>query len=246
MQQYDLPCNTVADGSVNRNRQFLLLCLIAAASLLQAAHAQSTNPGTSNLPALANDVQLFQVASDKSILRIMVGRNGLLSRIGHNHVVVSRSITGTIRFDNWSGQADAHLVIPVDELLVDEAGERLRAGTGYESVPGETAKLDTRTNMLRPEVLDVQRYPEILIDTALSGYDASRNTIAVSLTFKGIQIPLHLPATLTITANSLQVDTNFSLNHKDLGLRPFSVLGGALRVAETLDFELHIEAVSSR
>lgn len=126
--------------------------------------------------------------------------------MGHNHVVVSRSITGTIRFDPRSDQADAHLVIPVSELLVDETGERLRAGTGYESVPGETAKADTRTNMLRPEVLDVQRYPEILIDTALAGYDATRQLIAVTLTFKGTQIPLHLPATVTITDNSVQVN----------------------------------------
>lgn len=150
MQQFLYRSSTVPDEHVSRNRILLLLWLIAVVACQQPVYAQPAAPTTTNFPVQTSDGQLFQVTSDQSILRVLVGRNGLLARMGHNHVVVSRSITGTIRFDPRS-EADAHLVIPVSELLVDETGERLRAGTGYESVPGETAKADTRTNMLRPE-----------------------------------------------------------------------------------------------
>ena len=217
---------------------FLNLVLLAALCFLNQTklYAQAVIP-----PAF----QQFQIQTDQSSLRILVGRQGLLARMGHNHVIVSRSMTGTVRLDTRTNQADAHLLIPVDDLIVDDVTDRQRAGRGYESLPEEKARAGTRANMQRPEVLDAAHYPEIRIDIAQTGYDATRKMIAITLMFKGSQIPLQLPATISIAGNHIQADASFSLDHNDLGLRPFSALGGALRVAETIQFELHIEASSS-
>jgi len=176
----------------------------------------------------------------------MVGRSGLLARMGHNHVIVNRSLTGSIRIDTQTTQTNARLVLPVSEFLVDEPEERLRAGPGYESVPDTSAKADTQANMMRPEILDAGTYPEIIIEANDATSTTGQTTVALVLWFKGRQVPLQLPIAVTVDDDKLVVDSIFSLDHQQLGLRPFSVLGGALRVAGRIDFELHLEAIPSR
>jgi hypothetical protein len=41
----------------------------------------------------------------------------------------------------------------------------------------------------------------------------------------------------------IRIDAFFILSHDQLNLKPYSVLGGMLKVAEQLRFELHIEAL---
>lgn len=191
---------------------------------------------------LSPAVGQYRIVSGQSILRVMVGRAGLLSRLGHNHVIVNRSISGMIVLDAQPDRSRARLRIPVDGLIVDEAVERRRAGNGYESMPDEKARTDTRANMLRPEVLDGQRWPEIVIDATIADNDSEPRMFDVTLTFKGTTIPLRLPAVWSVNDDRLSVRANFSLEHAELGLRPFSALGGALKVAATLRFELELTA----
>lgn len=178
-------------------------------------------------------------------MRILVGRDGLLSRLGHNHVIVNRSISGLITLDAVPDRSRAHLRIPVDGLIVDETEERRRAGDGYESIPDEKARAGTRTNMLRPDVLDGQRWPEILIEATFADNHSEPPMFDVTLTFKGATIPLRLPAVLSVNDGLLSIEAHFTLEHADLGLRPFSALGGTLKVAETLGFELSVMAERS-
>lgn len=221
------------------DRLFLLLWLIP-----QTVCAQFTDPGPYDPSAQASAaMQIFQVVPEQSILRVMVGRSGLLQRMGHNHVIVNRSLSGTLRMDTRTKRTYARLYIPVREFLVDDPAERLRAGPGYESVPDTRAKADTQANMLQPEILDIGTYPEIIIDANDAPLVPGQSTVALVVSFKGRQIPLQLPITMATNGGNLVVDSIFRLDHQQLGLRPFSVLGGALRVSENINFELHLEAI---
>jgi len=208
--------------------------------------AQSTAPGSDALAAQPTAIQIFQVVPEQTILRVMVGRSGLLQRMGHNHVIVNRSLSGTIRIDTRTNRTNARMYIPVSEFLVDDPVERLRAGPGYESVPDARAKSDTQENMLRPEILNAGVYPEIIIEVNDATLTPGQSGVALVLLFQDRLIPLHLPVTMAVNGDRLVLDATFSLDHQLLGLRPFSVLGGALRVSESIDFELHLEVTPSR
>tara|TARA_B100000029_G_scaffold435350_1_gene449286 strand:- start:295 stop:477 length:183 start_codon:yes stop_codon:yes gene_type:complete len=47
---------------------------------------------------------------------------------------------------------------------------------------------------------------------------------------------------LTLRESHLSVSTNFEMTHEELGLRPFSVMMGALRVAETARLQIRLLA----
>lgn len=215
---------TIIPGSIPSVISLSLLILLTA---LPPVFAQAVS---------APETRQFRILPELSVLRIKVGRAGLLARLGHNHVIVNRSITGMVLLAQ--DQSSAHLAVPINGLVVDEPAERQRAGKGYESVPDAKARTDTHTNMLRPEVLDGERWPEILIDVKPVAGNGDPQLFEVILTFKGSAIALELPATLSVSNERLEVHAQFSLDHRQLGLRPFSAVGGTLRVAESLEFEL--------
>ncbi len=216
---------------------FTLMCLSVVTAIAQEVN--STGSTTSGIP-------VYTVDSEKSVFRILVGREGLLARMGHNHVIVSHNISGTIHFNTPPLPSTAQLKIPVDSLVVDDPAERQRAGAGYESIPTEKDKQGTRSNMLRPEVLDAQQFPEIRIEAVIDGNNPDPRQMAITLYFKGQQIGLNLPATLSINNGRMLVEARFNLEHQQLGLRPFTALGGALRVANTIGFELRLEATTDK
>ena len=187
--------------------------------------------------------QTIEIDTGKSILRIYVGRAGLLSRMGHNHVIVSRDISGSIALVPEQNIASAELRIPVQQLIVDDTEERKRAGDDYDSLPTESDKTATRSNMLGPRVLNGEIYPEIIINVEAVSMKENEGDYFITLMLKDQEIALRLPANHTRTGGKLVIDTSFNLEHEDLGLTPYSIMGGMLRVARQIGFELHIESV---
>ena len=188
----------------------------------------------------ADPARLYVVDSKASVLKVFVGRAGLLSGMGHDHVVVSRSLGGEFHLAAKAASSHARLELPVHDLVVDEPGEMRQAG--HDAAPPESARTGTRRNMLGPAVLDAEQYPRVTADVTVARLEDGRGDFKVTLDFRDRRIDLQLPATLSVTADRLRVDAAFSLDHAQLGLEPYSVMGGMLRVARAIEFELHVEA----
>ncbi len=186
--------------------------------------------------------RVYHILPEQSVLRILVGRAGPLARMGHNHIVTSRDISGTVFVSDTMEDSYADLLIPVNLLLVDETEERRRAGEAYQAELSEADIAATRKNMLGSELLAGEYYPVIRIRLQLLEYAAGQGSFAVSIRIKDREVTLQLPASLSVETDRLSADTRFDLDHEDLGLQPFSALGGALRVADELGFELQIRA----
>lgn len=215
-------------------RHIITRLIVLSVIFSQGAFAQSDTSART---------RLFRVIADQSVLRVLVGRAGMLARLGHNHVIVNRALSGEVILDGTPAQSSARIRIPVAQFIVDEQAERQLAGKGYESMPDEKARSDTYVNMLRPEVLDGQRWPEIIIETGFADADNDPPLFDITLAFRGKTVPLRLPAQLAVHDDRIEINASFSLNHAQLGLRPFAALGGALKVAEQLQFELLVTAV---
>lgn len=219
-----------------RKQMFWILFLVG--SLTGAAAAQQ-----------GSDAAAYTIDSDSSNLRIFVGRAGPLARMGHNHVVLTSDITGEIMLASEPENSTASFSIPVTSFSVDDQSERDRAAEamreGFDTQPGRRAIEGTRENMLGTDVLNVSFFPTISANITTDSVSDDQWEFTIELDIKGNNVSLDLPAQVFVNDSNIVVHAEFSLNHADLGMSVFTALGGSLRVAEQLDFELHIEATEN-
>ena len=186
----------------------------------------------------------YLVSADLSDIRLLVYRAGALARLGHNHVVQARNIQGEIHLAPEIHNSRFSVEIPVKDLEVDAAGPRSDEGADFSSEPDADAIAGTTRNMLGERVLDAANYPTIKVDLlALSGplwgLDAT-----VRIKLHGMERELVVPVMVEHGNDRLVVSSVFSVNQTDFGITPFSVLGGALQVADTVRIRMRLVAIT--
>jgi polyisoprenoid-binding protein YceI len=173
----------------------------------------------------------------------LVYKAGALARLGHNHVISAPTLRGsaTLHGDDLSA-AEFEIVIPVAELVVDNPDLRKGLGEEFASVPSEDDVAGTRKNMLSDRVLDGEKFSTIRITGAGPHAADSGQVIDISVELLGRTVTLRVPTTVTLDGDRLEASGAFELTHADLGMKPFSVMMGALQVAENLSFAYRITA----
>jgi hypothetical protein len=59
---------------------------------------------------------------------------------------------------------------------------------------------------------------------------------------QGRSVPLSIPTRVVVEGDEIKASGEFELNHADLGMKPFSVMLGALQVGEKLTFSYAVTA----
>ena len=179
-------------------------------------------------------VQLLHIAPDESLLTITVRRGGALARLGHDHVVASRSLQGVVA--PALGRAQFHFRL--DEMSVDE--ESLRQAAGLTTTPSADAIAGTRHNML-VRVLEAERYPWVSIDARRTG---NKEVFDADITLHGVTRTVQLPVRIEQAADGrrLQASGSLLLKQSDFGIVPFAVLGGAMAVQDQMELAFRITA----
>ena len=179
-------------------------------------------------------VQLLHIAPDDSLLTITVRRGGALARLGHDHVVASRSLQGVVA--PALGRAQFHFRL--DEMSVDE--ESLRQAAGLTTTPSADAIAGTRHNML-VRVLEAERYPWVSIDARRTG---NKEVFDADITLHGVTRTVQLPVRVEQAADGrrLQASGSLLLKQSDFGIVPFAVLGGAMAVQDQMELAFRITA----
>lgn len=213
---------------------------IAVCSLVWAALLATPAFGQGNSASST----VYNIDSENSILRVFVGRAGPLARLGHNHVVHTRDLSGEIELASNPMDSSAAFSFPVSSFVVDDQSERDRAGDGFESQPGESAIEGTRENMMGEDVLNGDVFGTIAIAASPVSITDTQWQLAVDINFQDSTFSQQIPAQVTVAESQIDVTATFTLEHEDLGLSPFSALGGSLRVAESIDFELQVRATA--
>jgi polyisoprenoid-binding protein YceI len=152
-------------------------------------------------------------------------------------------LTGSVTVDqNDLGASRFELEFPVASLVVDDMKLRGTLGAEFSSVPTAKDVAGTKTNMLSGRVLDAEKHPRIRIVGTGPGWRDGRTVLSVKVEMLGRTLDLTVPAEVTIANDELRANGEFQLDHADLGLQPFSVMAGALRVGEQLSFVYDIKA----
>jgi polyisoprenoid-binding protein YceI len=69
--------------------------------------------------------------------------------------------------------------------------------------------------------------------------------VRIAVTLKGVEREQEIPVIVERTATDVIARGELRLNQTDFGITPFSVAGGAIRVADTLEIRFEIAAASS-
>lgn len=173
----------------------------------------------------------FTVVSGEITLKVY--RSGRLAKLGHNHVITSDALEGWIHFGD---SLYAELYLPVAVLVVDDLQARAAAGEGFESVPNERDIQGTRRNMLSAKLLAAQEHPFLRISVSAVDDD----TAQADFTVAGQQSSKNVPVTVSVEGDELSASATFQLSHEELGLTPFSALGGAITVSDEIDVEVSL------
>lgn len=177
----------------------------------------------------------YAVDPGASRVRIHLGRAGLMKFLGHDHEIEAPLAEGRLE-------------------VVDDDPARSRVTLRFESarlsvVPGREPAGDVRKveeRMRGPEVLEVERYPEISFASTSVRIQAraeprTRIIVAGALTLRGRSFPVEIPLEVVRDALAIEARGEVDLELRDLGLKPPSV-AGVVKVANRFRLAFEIRA----
>jgi polyisoprenoid-binding protein YceI len=223
---------------------FAALCALGACSQLPppaASPVATPTPAPARMPAPApapsvappaDAGPLLQIDSMQSLIVVTVRRGGVFARLGHDHVVASHAISGTVA----PSRNVADFTFRLDEMKVDEADLRQIAGLAKQ--PSVDAIEGTRYNMLN-KVLDAERYPLVRVHAERIAAD---QPLQASITLHGVTRTLAIPVVLREENGVINVQGTIKLKQTDFGLTPFSVMAGAMAVQDEMELRFDLTA----
>lgn len=192
----------------------------------------------------APDATEYRVLPEESEVHVLVFRAGALGRLGHNHVVSAREMSGRVVVAGTPAESAFELTIPVAALAVDDPAARNEAGSAFASEVSDDDRAGTRRNMLGERLLDAPQHPRVRVrSTAVQG-DFRDLRITAEIEVRGTPHTVELPVSVVLYDDRLVATGRAQLSHADLGLEPFTAGFGTLRVADELMFRYRIVAVT--
>jgi polyisoprenoid-binding protein YceI len=229
-------------------RKLLQIGSIALASLAVAGCPRPVRPPAPAEPVPApaapdtRGATLYTVNAAESLVLIHVYRGGTLARLGHNHVAASKHLSGRIWLHPTFTRSGFELSFPVAELIVDDPKLRAAAGPEFQSEVKPADKEGTRKNMLRAEVLDAERYPEVRIRSVRMGGGLEAPQAIARITIRDASRDVEIPAKIAREGGRLRASGAFDVKQSDFGMKPFSVGLGALEVQDRLHIRFDVVA----
>jgi hypothetical protein len=227
------------------------LALLLLAALTGCASGPTALPPA---PAAVGQAQpapgsgrLYELIPGRSSLLVLVYRAGPMAALGHNHVIACRCLTGTVRLPRNPVHGSFNLRFSVARLTVDDPA--LRAAQHSGDFPADVprpAREGTRRHMLGEALLQAARYPEITLQSAAlrPSPDGQPGEVIVKVLVRvdGRAHRVAVPVHYALRAGELVATAAFPLRQSALGLTPYSVLGGALRVRDTMEVRIRLVA----
>jgi polyisoprenoid-binding protein YceI len=185
---------------------------------------------------------VYDVSPQGSQLAIYVFRGGRFSRLGHNHVMTSQNLTGRVWVHPDFARSGFELSFPVAQLVVDDPDARRAAGSDFPPDIPQADKDGTRKNMLKPEVLDGEHYPQVKLRSAKVGGTFEAPQVTAHITIKETSRDVEVPLTIEAAGAKLTASGEFDVLQTEFGMKPFSVALGALEVQDKLHIKFTVVA----
>jgi polyisoprenoid-binding protein YceI len=168
--------------------------------------------------------QKQEIDVQESTLTVRVGKSGLFSPFGHTHEISAPISEGLV-----STTAPASVTIRVDS-------RNMRVMDEDEDVDASVRE-EIQKTMLGPQVLESERYPEILFrSTAVSADGVDRWVVRGNLTIHGQSRPVDV----NVTRSEGHYRGSATVKQTDFGIEPIRAAGGAVKVQNEVRIEFDI------
>jgi len=215
----------------------LLVPLVTAAGCGGHAPVPAAAPVQQPGPAGHLGVPYDLVAAD-SLLEIRAYRGGALASAGHNHIIASHDLSGTVYVPEDILRTSFEVHVPLASLTVDEAALRAQEmSPDFPPEVPESAKQGTRAHMLGPDLLDADNHPEIILRAlGLAADPSGADTVVahIQASVRGTTHEFSAPVHYGRAGNSLTLSGQVRVRQSDLGLKPYSAMLGALQVQDEM------------
>jgi hypothetical protein len=177
-----------------------------------------------------------------SHLAVRVYRDGPMQKLGHNHLITSDALEGEIMLREPLAQTGFDIRLPLESLVVDDTDARTTVGGEFAAPVPPKDRDATRRNLLGDKLLDVARQDAIRLTAEEISGEPGNYQARVRVSLRGEEHVIAAPFTVTIDGNTLKARAAFSLTHADIGLLPFTVGLGVLKVRDEFEVDLRLEA----
>jgi hypothetical protein len=184
----------------------------------------------------------YRIDSSQSELRLLVYRAGALASLGHNHVILNRSVNGSIEVAPTMAASSFTLSAAVAAFIIDDLQARSEEGEDFAGEVSDGAKSGTWNNMTGPAVLNAVQYPVISVHSIRLEVLQGMPTATVVVSIVGHDSNIVVPFVLHNETYGLSATASFELSQSAIGLTPFSLMLGALAVRDTLLVKLRVIA----
>jgi polyisoprenoid-binding protein YceI len=213
----------------------IIIALVLSIWSPNATAGSASKAEISNSPAPTfPDGARYRVDASRSHFTVKAFAGGLLSGFAHDHTIAIREFTGETSFTYVTvAPASLQLTIKADSLTVTD-----------KISDSDKEKI---TNTMRNEVLEVDKYPEIVFKsnnvtatrTGEGQYDA---VISGDLTLHGVTRNVSIPAKLAFNADNLRARGAFSVRQTQFNIKPVSIAAGTIKVKDEVKFSFDIVA----
>jgi hypothetical protein len=221
-------------------RKFLIALVALTCSCAQPPRPGPPAPPVAPVAVPAGPYRSFEIVSSR--VEVRVYRDGPMAALGHNHVITSDALTGTIQLREPVRGTRFTLELPLASLVVDDPAARSTAGAEFAKEVPPADRESTRHNMLGPSLLDASRQPTLGLTAESLDGGPTEFMARVRVGMRGEERIIGVPLTVQIKEGQISVHANFKLHHADLGLTPFTVALGALRVRDEIEIDGRLEA----
>ncbi len=191
--------------------------------------------------------QVFEVVPARSHLVVLAYRAGPLAAMGHDHVIACHCLTGAVYVPRDPLRASFDVRIAVTQLSVDDP--KLRAAEHSADFPpdvAQSARRGTRKHMLGGAFLDAAKHADIRLRSqglrpsrdGRPGDVLARIAVRVLGGWHSITVPIHY----VMQPGRIVATGSFPLKQTDIGLVPYGVFGGALRVKDEMKIRIRLVA----
>lgn len=234
------------------------LVLIAAATLAACSllaprsapppAADTAVPGLADIAtarevAAAEGATLYAVDAAASEVRIFVFRGGSAPTRGKNHVLTTPDLQGFVALRSaLPTDASFMLGFRAEALALDDPALRKKIGGSFAKPLSDDQIAGTRDNMLGESVLDVERYPEIVLRSVETGGDWPLLVARVEVALHGRTQAYDSLLEVRRDEGRLSAEGSLVIRQTDFGITPMSVLGGLLGLQDAIGVRYRVVA----
>ncbi len=209
----------------------VLLVLTAACRAPPPAQGPGGAPARAARPPGATE---YRIDAEGSQLWLYVHAAGPMIKLGHSHVISTHALRGSVWVPAQPDHSTCEFELPVAAFEIDDPKERSAAGGEFAEPLDEAARAGTREHMLGERQLDAAHYPLLTLLCQQVSVRPDGLLLQLTVSVRDHDARLAVPVHWQRDGCTLQASGEFTFKQSDLGIEPFSLMLGVLRVDDEI------------